>query len=593
MSFIQKTFPQDIKEASKKLEDGYFIEHLNQTDYFSKGYEAIPSLFKFCFDKVIYLKSINSLDETINKLEEEIQKQEAIIQEAMSSTEMDEDIKEQTKNTAEQNIEAIKQKISTFDFLVEFKNSDYTNFDLSKEMNGLPVFVYNEANYSKPVNSFIYKFFDHSHEKTSNFVEFQSDRSINDFIQIMMSKGFIYDKENCIFGKVVDIEGVIEEEISEEYKNKLILIDEIADFVRANNHFDYLDYVEEKKPDIDYLFNEKTLAAYAIAMDKKDFALREISSKKDPSLTHSGQLNDLVSQAMYSIVYRNHKFSDYLESIIKKIDFNDKSQEYIDDFVKLTFEQYKKSLSKEIFESYKSRIDNKKLSLALVRDCNVYRLENKLMSNMVNNAFDIYKEDISNLENIISHFNYYAKSMQMIDNISKIPDIFIAGKPASDYLKMYMYSVITKIESIKDNSEVKYDFWEDDSELRTEEEFLKAKLEKIQSYFSIFGIKLDPSAADYVFSVFKKESTGISVSNIKGVVVYITPKSFWEENKCMNDQPDETPANYLPAEWQAEDLNESGTWFMITEETFEEVHQKMLDLGFTFDESFEDFIQNN
>lgn len=593
MSFTQKTFPQDIKDAAKKLEDGYFIEHLNQTDYFSKGYEAIPSLFKFCFDKGVYLKSINSVDETIKELEKEIQAQEALIQEAMSSTEMDEDIKTEKKAMAEAAIDLIKEKISTFDFLVEFKNSDYTVFDLSKSMKGIPAFFYNEANYSKPVNSFIYKFFDHNHEKTSDFVQFASDRSFSEFIQLMMSKGFIYDKENCIFGKVVDLEGFSEEEISEEHKNRLVLIDEIANFVRANNHFDYLDYVEENQPDIDSLFDEKTLAAYAIAMDKKDFALREISSKKDPSLTRSGQLNDLVPQAMYSIIYRNHKFSDYLESIINKIDFTDKSQEYIDDFVKLTFEQHKKSLSKEIFESYKSKIDNKKLSLALVRDCNVYRLENKLMSNMVDNAFDIYKEDISNLENIVSHFNYYAKSMQMLENISKVPNISIAGNPAGFHVELYMYSVISKIENIEENSEVKYDFWEDDSELRTEEEFLKAKLEKIQSYLSIFGIAKPPSAADYVFSVYRKEDEGISDFGLKGVVVYITPKSFWEENKYMNDQPDETPANYLPVEWQAEDLNESGTWFMVTEETFDEVHQKMLDLGFTFDESFDDLIQSH
>jgi hypothetical protein len=489
MTFSQKTFPEEIRISAKNLENGYFIEHLTQTDYFSKGYEAIPSLFRFCFDKTIYMASLDSVEENLEKIESEINSVEDKILEIINSTTFNEEEKNYEKKAAEEIIVDLKDKKDSIEKLVAFKKSDYTDFDLSTTMKGIAAFIYNESKHSKPVNAFIYKFFDHNIEKTNDFIQFYSERSIGDFIQVMMSKGFVYDKENCLFGKVVDAVGFVEDEISEDYKNKLILIDNIAAFVRANNYFEYLDFVEEHKPNIDDLFDVQTLAAYAIAMDKQDFALREISSKNDSTLTKTGELNDLVTQSMYSIIYRNHKFSDYLSTIIGQIDFTNKSQEYIDKFVVVTFEELKKSLSKEVFESYKSKIDIKKLSLALIKDCNVYRLENTAMSKLIDDAFDNYQDDILKTENIISHFQYYAMTMQMLENLSKVPDIVIGGIPAAEHVSSYMQSVIAKIDKIKENNEVKYDFWENDSELRTEEEFLKFKAEKIKSYFDIFGIE--------------------------------------------------------------------------------------------------------
>lgn len=474
MTFIQKTFPENFIKSAEKLEENYFVEHKTQTDYFKIGYSAIPSLFRFCFDKSILklrepdlVKNILMIDELyINLSTQELE---------LNKKDHEKELKDIELNKKE--LEEAKIKILG---IIELINNDQKKFDLNQSMQGISAYLYNNSNKAKPVNSFIEKFIDNK-KFTDDFLTIGSTETIQDFIQSMINKGFVYDKENCLFGFNVEQEGIINEQLSQEEIEKLELIEFISDFVRQNDYDSYVNYVKKSNVNLDNLFKEKTLIAYSIAMDKKYFALELINSNGDSTSTKEGKLNDVLKQAMYSIVYRNDDKDKYLDLILSSINFDSKSKEYINDFVKTCYEPLKKSLSKVIFNTYKHNIDHKLLCLSLIRNNDVYRLEIPEMAEMIRLGFEKYPEDIKAEEGIISHFNYYGKTVEMIENLANTPTVLIKGIPLHTVINNYILEIENKISNI---TEVKLDFWEDDIKMRKEEDFLKLKIEKINEILS-------------------------------------------------------------------------------------------------------------
>jgi len=486
--FKQKTFQEDIISSAKKLEYDYFIEHVIQIDYFNKGYSAIPSLFSFCFDKKAYEQLFSKIDEIIFNISQE----EDELDHKLTSLIADPNINTVEKNNliqeTETSLKQIKKYKKIFQDLKLFRESGFnSDFDIDLKLDkiGISPFIYhnNSLNFSKPLNGFLFHFIDKENEATDDFIQLHTKRTVKDFINYMLSQGFKYDKENCIFGKIVEKIGLVEECISEEEVKRLSTIETISNFVKGNDWIEYSNYIESNNVDTRALFSEKSLEAYAIAMDKKYFAQKLISTNNNLTLTVDNKINDIVYQAVYSIIYRKHPVEDYLKPIISKIDFSNKDQDYINTFVKQTFVNEKKSLNKEVFKLYKNKIETKKLLIALLKDCNVYRLENSDMLDFISENFVSHKEYILAINGLLSHFNYYQKTMQFLNIIAQVPEIKIADTPLYQIISILIEETETKLQSIIENGETKYDFWEEDESLRTEQDYLAIKLDKLKEFY--------------------------------------------------------------------------------------------------------------
>ncbi len=268
----------------------------------------------------------------------------------------------------------------------------------------------------------------------------------------------------------------------------------------------------------------------------------------------------------------------------------------------------------EVFKLYKNKIETKKLLIALLKDCNVYRLENSDMLDFISENFVSYKDDILKIEGLLSHFNYYQKTMQFINIIAQIPEIKIANTPLYEVISILIEETEKKLESIIESGETKYDFWEEDESLRTEQDYLAMKLEKLKEFYknskeSNNSVEVkednndfvkeaeeqsypfkDNKASDYVFSVYEGESNHLP---LKGIIVYITDLNFWKNNGCMYDMPDYKPLKFMPREWMADDINECGTWFLLTDLDRTDLKQKMIEIGFVYDKAFDEFINSN
>jgi hypothetical protein len=98
------------------------------------------------------------------------------------------------------------------------------------------------------------------------------------------------------------------------------------------------------------------------------------------------------------------------------------------------------------------------------------------------------------------------------------------------------------------------------------------------------------TAADYVFTVWRGEED-YGMRGFKTIL--ITPIKYWNMQNCMYDQPDYTPAKFVPKEWIIDDVNECGTWMMETDLSNEEIHSIMIKQGFIYDKKFDEFIHRD
>jgi hypothetical protein len=104
---------------------------------------------------------------------------------------------------------------------------------------------------------------------------------------------------------------------------------------------------------------------------------------------------------------------------------------------------------------------------------------------------------------------------------------------------------------------------------------------------SIVG-QYEAGAKKFIFSVYKEQMDMLDLG--KSVFIAIVEYDFWLENGFLNDQASYEPANYMPQEWQAEDVNDCGSWLVYTNLTPLEIEAKMKSIGFVWSQDFDDFI---
>lgn len=95
------------------------------------------------------------------------------------------------------------------------------------------------------------------------------------------------------------------------------------------------------------------------------------------------------------------------------------------------------------------------------------------------------------------------------------------------------------------------------------------------------------SLADkYVFSLIDENNEEFDEN-----VFIMTRRSYWEKERCVNDQPDYKPLDFLPDEWEADDVNECGTWVIQTNMTGDEIIATLHDLGCHSDAEFDQLCE--
>lgn len=89
-------------------------------------------------------------------------------------------------------------------------------------------------------------------------------------------------------------------------------------------------------------------------------------------------------------------------------------------------------------------------------------------------------------------------------------------------------------------------------------------------------------AGEYVFSLIDEDHQERGEHT-----VLMTRRSYWQYYGSMNDQSDYEPHEFLPSEWMATDVNDAGTWEIVTTDTADEIIAKLHDLGCHSDARFD------
>jgi hypothetical protein len=101
----------------------------------------------------------------------------------------------------------------------------------------------------------------------------------------------------------------------------------------------------------------------------------------------------------------------------------------------------------------------------------------------------------------------------------------------------------------------------------------------------------DPRAKKFIFSVLKENMDICDLGS--AVFVAIVEYDFWLEEGGLNgDDASDEPANYMPPEWQAEDVNGCGSWLVYTNLTPDQVEDKLKSIGFMWTQEFDDYMKN-
>lgn len=98
----------------------------------------------------------------------------------------------------------------------------------------------------------------------------------------------------------------------------------------------------------------------------------------------------------------------------------------------------------------------------------------------------------------------------------------------------------------------------------------------------------DPRAKKFIFSVMKEGLGMMDLGN--SVLIAIVEYDYWLAEGCLNDNASEEPVDYMPPEWQAEDMNQGGSWLVYTNLTPLQVEAKLKSIGFMWTQEFEDFM---
>jgi len=104
---------------------------------------------------------------------------------------------------------------------------------------------------------------------------------------------------------------------------------------------------------------------------------------------------------------------------------------------------------------------------------------------------------------------------------------------------------------------------------------------------SLTGV-FQPGAQKFIFAVSKEMFNMMDLGTC--VCVAIVEYDYWLNEGGMNDDASEEPANYMPPEWQAEDVNQGGQWLVYTNLTPTQVEMKLKSIGFMWTQEFDDFM---
>jgi len=107
--------------------------------------------------------------------------------------------------------------------------------------------------------------------------------------------------------------------------------------------------------------------------------------------------------------------------------------------------------------------------------------------------------------------------------------------------------------------------------------------------FDIPSNKVKNGPNKFLFSICNNEQMDMMDLG-STILVAIVEYNYWLENGSMDDNSSEEPADYMPVDWQAEDVNQGGQWLLYTDLTPQEVKNKMISIGFKWQKDFDDFI---
>lgn len=272
--------------------------------------------------------------------------------------------------------------------------------------------------------------------------------SLYDVVNELSSRGFVYDRSNCFFGKQFkDVEtvtiGMTDNEIKDlEYRKK------IFDILKSDDRYELADFLESGF-DANTMYGNYTLLSYAIYKDKPE-CFEELMYETNNILEdQQGKLNLIWSIAGFQVLHEIAPYERYLEKLFKSSKFDMKGQDFdlVDAFVKTLFFPHKISLSEQVFLAYKDRFDEKSLALALVKNNSVYMMESPVFSEWLEKAFKEYSQDIIDME-LVTNTNYYLLQDEFLALLKYVPDIKVkVAKPIVEELTGEMSDVINQLTS--------------------------------------------------------------------------------------------------------------------------------------------------
>lgn len=95
-------------------------------------------------------------------------------------------------------------------------------------------------------------------------------------------------------------------------------------------------------------------------------------------------------------------------------------------------------------------------------------------------------------------------------------------------------------------------------------------------------------SSKYIYSVVDND---INPGEPGAHLVMITKKSYFEKTGYMNDQPDYKPLSFFPDDWEAEDVNECGSFYIESPLDEPALVRKLTELGFASSPAFDQLVK--
>lgn len=476
MTITRVQYPEICVETAKEMAKNYFVFHRNEVDFLSRGFKAIPGLFKFAFMK-----------EMVDEAMEQNKAVLAKVNEVLDMFEIND-----MAGTLETNVD-IPEKFGDLETFMKFVEEgkilkpiyeDLINPTLDSPASMAVIVMFDgEDLYKKGSKVLLNTFTLGTGLETGDGLAYQFSGTYREMITVLSGLGFVYDHENCalkpFFG---DVEiTVVEPEQS--VLDEMEVRHELAEFIRVDDDWGMRDFIFDNDIDMDVLFRDESLVSYCIEMNKQACFIQSMASSKDLLNTPSGAFDSAVSRAIFSVAYRGLDFKRFLSILIANINFKGKPQSVIDEFVLASFHDLRQEMSVDVFNLYKDNIDPKMLALALVKHNNVYRMEIPEMAAIIEQAYIDYKDDILAIPGMVSHVDYYKETPRFIEFLRNVPTVMIGDKNVLFFLDMMKEAQEAAVEEVRGQDNV-VDLV--NGKLATKEEHAQDKLDVIMGHISYF-----------------------------------------------------------------------------------------------------------